>query len=160
MTARAGKAAGGLANAAVTADVARDCVYSTLRQSRGAPVTLRTILRDHGLTPEDFLALARTDEFREAVRSERARVRELGRRAALVYRVEDLLTEVVELAAIRARNPATPLAEVTRLAALLARMAGVEEIPERERDRASVNMAVQINVPQLSNPKLAHLKAK
>jgi hypothetical protein len=138
-------------------DLARDCVYATLNQS-SRPVTLERIMEDRGMSAVDMLEAMRSKEFRMCLRAEKARARELGTRAGHVFRVEEIVTDLTEILYDRLRGDGVPVQELVKGFQVLSRMAGLDELPGREKERGNVSMAVQINVPPLANPKLAHLK--
>jgi hypothetical protein len=135
-------------------DLARDCVYTTLHQTSSVQ-TLDTVMEKHGLGPAEMMAVVTTPAFREKLRAEKARARELGFRAGHVIRVETILGDLIEM--LYERLDGAEVSDIIKAVQVLSRMAGLDELPDRRSDRG-VTMAVQINVPALQNPKLAHLK--
>jgi hypothetical protein len=139
------------------ADLARDCVLVCLPRRGGEAKTMEDVLEYYGLTRDGFASLLQRDDFALMIREEWGRAREFGARAGYVFRAEELVSDLAERLYKRMSEPDVPLGDFIKGFIALARSAGMDELPERSR-QGGVNMAVQINVPNISNPKLDHLK--
>jgi hypothetical protein len=137
-------------------DLAKDCVHLHLPQGETA-ISLRDILDRHGLTLADLEETLGDPGFGELLSAEFARAKALGPRAGYVYRNEERVDSLAEHLYERLRDPGTPIGDVVRGFVALARSVGWDEIPWQAK-QGGVNMAVQINIPALGNPKLDHLR--
>jgi hypothetical protein len=139
-------------------ELARDVIFTTLPQTRER-YTLEHVMQDYNLTTEEFVEITQDPKFRSMVKAQRNRAREMGYRAGYFFRIEEMLDGLAERLYSRLideENPAT-ISDIVKGFTTLAKSAGLESIVEPLNDRG-VNMAIQINVPQLSNPKLDYLK--
>jgi hypothetical protein len=142
------------------AGLARDCVYMCLPQSK-KELTLPKILEDYGLTESEFALIMADPDFEELLRAEGARAKAMGPHAGFIFRVEAMTSDLAEHLHSRLTDPddPAPLAELIRGYATLAKSAGLDELPERAKT-VGTQVAVQVNIPQLTNPKLDHLRVK
>ncbi|MDR1872031.1 MAG: hypothetical protein LBS60_08990 [Deltaproteobacteria bacterium] len=140
-----------------TANLVKDLVYMDLPQSSEVKITLDSIMRSYQMTESELLEVINKPEVVAAYKTEIARAKELGHRAAYVFRVEEMLIRLVETLYSRLHDPDTPLAEFVKAFVALARSVGMDALPGAEKAVGS-QVNVQINIPQLNNPKLRHLE--
>jgi hypothetical protein len=140
------------------AELARECVYLTLRQS-SKRATTKDLLSKFNLTPAEFMDVFNDTQFKRAMKIEMEHARSLGHRAGYIYRVESMLDDIAELIFARLHEEGVSITDLIKGFAALARSAGLE-ITQPEPVNSQVNMAVQINVPRLDNDKLEYLRTK
>ena len=141
--------------------LARDLVLTNLPQPNAeTAVSLAGILDHYNLTGGDLRELIARLDFQALWAKELREAEALGRQAAHVLRTSALAADMAEVLYNRARDPETPLGEVIKAYAALAKSAGLDEVWRDKGDGGTtVNVGVGVNfaVPTLNNPKVAYL---
>jgi hypothetical protein len=139
-------------------DLARDLVYLTLPNlSPDKPATLDVVKDAYGLDDAGLNAIVDQPDFQAVLRRERDRAKALGPRAGHVYRTEAMIADLSEKIYARARSGGERLDEVVKAYVALARTAGIDEPADRRDRSGGATTNIQINVPNLANPKLSHI---
>ena len=141
-------------------DLARKCVLATIPQSE-TRYRISDVAEEFGLSHAELLSILSNKDFRKLAKAEARRARELGARAGFVFRVERMTDELAEILFSRLKDADdhVAIADFIKGFVTLARAAGLDALTQaREAEGRGVNMAIQINVPQLANGKLDHLR--
>lgn len=136
--------------------IARDITLMNLAQvSSSTAMSYEDICENYDLSMTELSVLTQRDEFRDMLIKEKARAEALGHRAGFLLRSEVVAIEAVEkIHALLTRNNGLEFKDVVKGAEVLVKMTGLG-MPEEKA--AGPSVAIQINVPTLNNPKLAHL---
>lgn len=143
------------------ASIARDMVLMTLPQpSRTTAVSPEDIRATYGLSSAELVQLMNIPGFKDIFQKEVQLAEDLGLRAAHAFRTAEMAAGAAEALYIRLQDPTTKVDDLVKGYVALARSAGLDSLPDKREKAAvgSASVAVQINVPQLSNPKVSHVR--
>jgi hypothetical protein len=138
--------------------IAKDLVQMSLLRD-GEQLEPLDIANYHGITLEDLKFICQQPAFQSLVETEKSRAEKLGTRAEHVYRIEEMRGPLTEKLFKRLMDDDTlKLDEFVR--GYVALIKSAEPLIPEEKAPFAVNTGVnvQINVPVLDNPKLAHLQ--
>jgi hypothetical protein len=149
-------------------DIAKDIVLATLSGGGGLSqsVSYDDVISHYGLSVEDIRFLTRNEAFRKLVKAERARADALGDKASYVFKAEQMAVALGELLFRRLTDPNedVSLFELRMGYESMARAAGLDQLPDvrvsgkGQATNAVGGVNIQINIPELPNGKLAHVR--
>ncbi len=129
--------------------------------STGNTFSVKDIAATYHLEEDDFVALIRLPAFVAIMRSELARIKELGPFAGQRLRAEALATDLQEHLYSRAKSGIMDDKQAVALLGILLKSAGLDmppDVREQETNKASASVNIAFNLPKLPhNKKLAHL---
>lgn len=141
--------------------IARDIVMMTQPNSNAA-YNAQDIANAYNLAQDEFVSLMNLPVFVELVRTEFARVKDMGPNAGHKLRAEALVGDLQERLYLRAKSGDMEDKHLISFLALLMRSAGLDAPPEQKQDGSvQTNVNIAFNIPKLpNNKKLAHLMAQ
>lgn len=143
--------------------IARDIALMTQPQN-GTAYTAADIAKSYGIPDADFVMLMRLPVFIDIVKSEMARLKELGPFAGHRMRTEALVTDLQEQLYMKAKSGDMEDKQVLQLLSMLMRSAGLDTPIDNKQDAAPITQTavnISFNVPKLpTNKKLAHIMAQ
>ena len=143
--------------------IARDIALMSQPQS-GTVYTASDIAKSYDIPAEDFVHLMKLPVFVDLVKSEMARLRELGPFASYRIRTESLVSDLQERLYLRAQSGEMEDKAMLQLLSILMRSAGMDAPVENKSEGGNVNQTavnISFNIPKLpTNKKLAHIMAQ
>jgi hypothetical protein len=125
-----------------------------------ASLTPGSVMAHYKLDPAGMDELLADPAYADAYEAELERFRDLGPRAAFVFRNEQMAGKVGEalFTELTAEGARPDSAELRRAYEIFTRYAGLEPDPKAPPDAGRAGVSIQINVPELPSGKLAHLR--
>lgn len=140
-------------------NVAHDMVQLNLPQV-GTTFGPDDICSTYDMSRADMSRLETLPEFRKLLDQMQAKASELGSRASFILKTEAMTADLLEILYNKLRkDPAIELKDFIAGVNTIAKAAGLDAPPKAKEVAAGQNMAIQIVIPQLDNPKLAFLEA-
>ncbi|MDR1308288.1 MAG: hypothetical protein LBL95_00015 [Deltaproteobacteria bacterium] len=145
-------------------DIAKDIVLATIDRSLTGRFSYGDVAARYGLSADDLRFLAASPAFQGLVRAERRRADELGDRAAFTFKAEEMVRSLAEnlYGRLMSDEAPPPLGELRLGFETLSRAAGLDQPAGGGKGREGAGGAsgvnIQINIPELPNGKLGHLR--
>lgn len=138
--------------------IARDLVLTKLPQS-GAVISEKDICDNYNITTEELAFLKELPEFLSFYEKEVKEARDLGHKAAHIYRAEAMATRVGEAIFNRVINNSCEVKDSIRFYELLLKTAQLDKVDGTDQSQANSTMVpvININIPNLTNSKLDHI---
>jgi len=122
------------------------------------PRSPEDVVSTYGLTKEDFLRLIALPDFKALFQNEYQRIKEMGSRAGHVFRAEAILADLAVTLRNKLKDPSAELKDLLNGYKILSEIAGLSLAKDKDTKQISTQVAVQIVVPESSNPKFAALR--
>lgn len=143
-------------DARLMGDIARDIILASI-PSEGICLKYDDICQTYGMSLQDMERLLRLPAFNKLLQKEKEKLDSLGPNGGQKYKAEIMSSIIGERILKRMLEDGEETDKMLTFYKTLLQVSGLLDKPEKDKETARSNVAIQINIPQLQNGKLDHL---